>query len=229
MTADSGGEMVLDEGEPAAGPWRAVPMAHLAGLLTGCAGVSAGRPRVVAVDGRSGSGKTTVSRRIRAAVPASAVVHTDDIAWRHSIFGWAGLLAAGVLDPVRRGLPVSFRPPAWQEHAREGAIEVPAGCELVIVEGVGAARRELTHLVDTVLWVQSDMAEAARRGIARDGGDEAAVSFWHLWMAEELPFMVRQRPWERAAVVLAGTPQLAHDPLRQVVIAPPVTKPRSTA
>src|ERR1700735_5213487 len=126
-------------------------------------------------------------------------------------------------------LPVSFGPPAWQEHAREGAIEVPAGCELVIVEGVGAARRDLTHLVDTVLWVQSDMAEAERRGIARDGGDEAAGSFWHLWMGEGLPFIVGQGPWERAAVVVAGTPQLAHDPLRQVVIAPPVTKPRSTA
>jgi hypothetical protein len=32
------------------------------------------------------------------------------------------------------------------------------------------------------------VAAAARRGIERDGGDAAAVSFWHLWMAE-LPFM----------------------------------------
>jgi len=37
-------------------------------------------------------------------------------------------------------------------------------------------------------WVQSDMAEAERRGIEHDGGDTAAVSFWHLWMAEELSF-----------------------------------------
>ena len=59
----------------------------------------------------------------------------------------------------------------------------------MIIEGAGAARRELMDLVDAVVWVQSDMAEAERRGIERDGGDAATVSFWHLWMAEELPFI----------------------------------------
>lgn len=216
---------MLDAGEPAAGPWRAEPVEQFACLLLGCAGPPAGRPGVVAVDGRSGSGKTTVSQLICAAVPASAVVHTDDVAWNHSILDWTDLLVDGVLQPVHRGEPVSFRPPAWRERSREGAIEVPADCELVIVEGVGAARRELMHLIDVVVWVQADMVEAERRGIERDGGDEAAVSFWHLWMAEELPFMAQQRPWERAAFVVAGTPLLPHDAASQVVIAGPTLSP----
>ena len=75
------------------------------------------------------------------------------------------------------------------------------------------------HLLDAVVWVQSDMAEAERRGIERDGGYQAAVSFWHLWMAEELPFMARQRPWTRANVIVAGTPRVPHDPANEVVIA----------
>jgi hypothetical protein len=100
-------------------------------------------------------------------------------------------------------------------------VEVPHGGELVIVEGAGAARYELMNLVDAVVWVQSDMAEAERRGIERDGGDAAAVSFWHLWMAEELPFMAQQRPWTRASVIVAGTPPVPHDPANEVVIAEP--------
>ena len=135
------------------------------------------------------------------------------------MFDWADLLVGGVLEPVRRGEAVSYRPPAWRERNRAGAIEVPQGCELVIVEGAGAARHELMGLVDAVVWVQSDMAEAERRGIERDGGDQAAVSFWHLWMAEELPFMARQRPWARANVIVAGTPSVPHDPANEVVIA----------
>ena len=135
------------------------------------------------------------------------------------------LLADGILRPVNRGEPVSFRPPAWRERSRKGAIEVPAGCEMVIVEGVGAARRELMAMVDVVVWVKSDMAEAERRGIERDGGDEAAVSSWHRWMAEELPFIVQERPWERAAFIVAGTPLLPHDPDSQVVIAGAVCGP----
>ena len=35
--------------------------------------------------------------------------------------------------------------------------------ELLIVEGAGAARRELMHLLDAVVWVQSDATEAERR------------------------------------------------------------------
>src|SRR5580698_5431215 len=91
------------------------------------------RPVVLAVDGRSSSGKTTLAARLRDAVPGSAVVHTDDIAWWHSRFDWADLLTDGVLIPVRAGRPVSFRPPQWEERQRDGAIEVPAGCPLLIV------------------------------------------------------------------------------------------------
>jgi hypothetical protein len=38
------------------------------------------RPVVLAVDGRSSSGKTTLAARLRDAVAGSAVVHTDGIA-----------------------------------------------------------------------------------------------------------------------------------------------------
>lgn len=171
------------------------------------------------MDGRSGSGKTTLAERIGGVVAASTVVHTDDIAWSQAMFDWADLLVGGVLEPVRGGEPVSYQPPAWRERNRAGTIEVPQGRELVIIEGAGAARHELMHLVDAVAWVQSDMAEAERRGIERDGGGQAAVSFWHLWMAEELPFMAQQRPWTRANVIVAGTPRVPHDPATEVVIA----------
>ena len=211
--------MTLGEGEPAAGPWQVLPLAQLVRRLRPRDGAPPGRPWVLAVDGRSGSGKTTLAERIRGVVAASTVVHTDDIAWSQAMFDWADLLKGGVLEPVHRGEPVSFRPPAWRERNRAGAIEVPQGRELLIVEGAGAGRRELMHLVDALVWVQSDMAEAERRGIERDCGDAAAVSFWHLWMAEELPFMARQRPWTRASVIAAGTPSVRHDPVNEVVIA----------
>jgi len=154
------------------------------------------------------------------------VVSTDDVAWHHTFFGWSELLATGVLEPARRGESVSYQPPAWQERGRAGAIEVPAGRQLLIVEGVGAGRRELTGLVDAVVWVQSDFKVAEQRGIARDiaqgvnGDAEATVRFWHEWMGEELTFLADQRPWERACVVVAGTPPAGLGPDR-VLLAPP--------
>jgi energy-coupling factor transporter ATP-binding protein EcfA2 len=195
----------LPSGEPAVESWRVEPVNALAILLFDATDPGRGRPRVVAVDGRSGSGKSTLAEQLQAAVPASAVVHTDDVAWHHSFFDWAELLARDVLEPLR-----------WQDKGRLGAIEVPGGLELVLIEGVGAGRRELTHLLDATIWVQSDAAEAQRRGTARDaaadGNPTDVTRFWQEWMAQELPFVAAQRPWERAAVVVRGTTTAAHDP-----------------
>jgi hypothetical protein len=123
----------LFPGEPAFGPWRP---ADLKDLLDGSV-------RSVAVDGRSGAGKTTLAHALAATVLRSAVVHTDDI-----------------------------------------------------------ARAELADLVDRAIWVQSDREVARERGIERDGGDAAG---WDEWQSEEVPFLERDRPWERAEVIVAGT------------------------
>jgi hypothetical protein len=40
-------------------------------------------------------------------------------------------------------------------------------------------------------------------------------------MAEERPFLAADRPWERARLVVAGTPPLGHDPRTELVVADP--------
>ena len=207
--------------EPEAGPWRAKPITVVIDSLTrpGRSRNTGDRTVVLAVDGRSSSGKTTLAARLQAAVAGSAVVHTDDLAWWHSRFGWADLLVDGILMPVHRGEPVAFQPPRWAEHGRRGSIDVPASCPLLIVEGVGAGRREAAHLVDALIWVQSDQREAARRSLARVGqpGGPRTVQDLREWMAEEEPFLAYQRPWERADLVVAGTPPIPFDPLTELV------------
>lgn len=190
-------------------------------MVLEAAGTPAGGPRIVAVDGRSASGKTTLARRLEQAIPGAATVHTDDVAWWHSCFDWADLMVDGVLEPLGRGEAVAFRPPAWEERGRPGAIEVPAGASVVLVEGVGAGRRELAHLVDAVVWVQGDVDVRDRRDRARVAAGEVGQDVVDRWMREEVPFVAGQRPWERAFAVVAGTPEPAHDPASEVVVAPP--------
>ena len=143
--------MTLAAEEPAAGPWRVAPLSELVAMLLDAGATHVGRPPIVAVDGRSGSGKTTLAERVRTAVPGAEVVHTDDIAWWHSRFGWHDLMIDGVLEPIHRGQSVHYQPPAWASRGRTGHIDVSAKAALVIIEGVGAARRELAHLLDAVV------------------------------------------------------------------------------
>jgi hypothetical protein len=219
--------------EPEAVPWRVAPLSTVIEAVTrGVHGkVVTGRPVVLAIDGRSNNGKTTLALRIIRAVPGAVVVHTDDIAWEHSRFGWADLLADGILLPVSQGRSVSYRPPRWVERRREGSIEVPADCPLLVIEGDGAGRLEVAHLIDALIWVQSDEREAERRRLVRDRNPSAldVVNFpsdglpldHDGWMAEEIPFNAAQRSWERAGIVVCGTPEMPYDPVTEVVVGPP--------
>ena len=72
--------------EPEAGPWHAELLTVVAAVLmqVGQQKRAGHRSVVLAVDGRSSSGMTTLAARLRDAVTGSSVVHTDDIAWQHS-------------------------------------------------------------------------------------------------------------------------------------------------
>ena len=163
---------------------------------------------LVLVDGRSGSGKSTFAERL-ARLLAGAVVHSDDIAWRHDPIHWVDVLVDGVIAPWRRGEAVCFRPPGWVVQGRPGAVEVPPR-PVLIVEGVGAGRSELAARADLVVWVQSDRDEARRRGLRRDvelgRTPQEAEAFWDAWMRAEEPFLADDRPWSRASLVVNGTP-----------------------
>jgi hypothetical protein len=112
------------------------------------------------------------------------------------------------------GQAVSYRPPRWDSHGREGSLEIPAGCPLLIIEGDGAGRREVAHLIDTLIWVQADERETGRRNADRAANRPAADLANSAvdgapfdedgWMAEEIPFNTGQRT--RPSALSQGMP-----------------------
>lgn len=194
-------------GEPVVGQWRTVDDEEL-GALIGTHLTGPG-PHLVLVDGRSGAGKSTFAARV-AELTGGHVVHADDVAWHLHPTDWDDALVSGILDPWSRGAAVSYRPPGWQAKGRPGAAEVPA-CGVLVVEGVGAGRRRLAERAALTVWVNSDRDEARRRGIERDIVTEGrtraqAHDFWDEWARSEEPFLADERPWERAALIVNGTP-----------------------
>ncbi|MER5215197.1 DciA family protein [Streptomyces sp. NPDC002838] len=54
----------------------------------------------------------------------------------------------------------------------------------------------------------------------RDGDSPEQLEHVANWLLEELPFMLREQPWARAAMIVAGPPQIDHDPDTELVVAP---------
>ncbi|MGW6445891.1 hypothetical protein [Lentzea sp. NPDC055074] len=210
--------MRLSPGETEAAGWRVAALTDVVRRLREEVGV-VGRPLLVAIDGRGGAGKSTLAGRLREVVPGSVVIHTDDIAWHHAYFDWGALIADNVLAPLHRAEAVAFRPPAWVERDRPGEIRVPAGTDVVWIEGTGIVRAELAEWIDASIWVQGDLDEQERRLSARDGDSAEQRRHVEAWLAEEVPFLLRERPWSHATVVVAGTTTLAHDPRSEIVVA----------
>lgn len=169
----------------------------------------AGACTVVAIDGRSGGGKTTLARQLSASLGA-AMLSTDDFAWWHSLFDWPEMLIENAIAPLRRGESVDYKPQAWIERDRAGSIRADAN-QFVVVEGVGALQARMRGEVDFGIWVQSDAQAAKERGLLRDAAERPdpaeAEAFWNEWQAAENEFQRAQQSWSSANIWVCGTPQ----------------------
>jgi|SRR5579884_106500 len=156
--------------------------------------------RIVAVDGHGGAGKSTVAARLADALGGVPVVHTDDFASWDEPIEWRPRLLAEVLEPLARGEPARFRPTSWDGAPREVVEVVPA--DAVVLEGVTASRKVFRPYLTFVVWVEAPREVRLRRGLERDG--EGARAQWEAWMAAEDDYVARERPAERADLIVRG-------------------------
>ncbi|GHH73965.1 AAA family ATPase [Promicromonospora soli] len=158
--------------------------------------------RLVCVDGPAGSGKTTLAAQLGDALEAP-VVHMDDLyeGWASGPDGGAANLRTWVLDPMSAGERPRYRRYDWTADAWAEWHDVPPSAHLV-VEGCGAAARQVDALGAFRIWVEADDVERLRRGLARDGDD--ARDHWLRWMEDEAAHFERERTRDRADVRLDG-------------------------
>jgi uridine kinase len=180
----------------------------LDGLLARITGeVRARRPparmgtRIVAIDGLGGSGKSSFARHLARALGEAPIVQTDDFAtWDNPIDWWPQLLER-VLIPLSKGEPAQLDRSHWGGQ-RDGELVVVDPTEFLILEGVTASREAFAPYVTYSIWVEAPAELRLQRGLDRDGPD--ALEQWQAWMAEEDRYCVRERPDERADLVIHG-------------------------
>ncbi|CAM3771217.1 uridine kinase family protein [Isoptericola cucumis] len=158
--------------------------------------------RLVCVDGPAGSGKTTLATQLATRL-ACQVVHLDDLyeGWEAGPDGGARRLAGWVLEPLVEGRPGRYRRYDWYagRYAEWRDVEP---WPFLVVEGCGAAARQVDPWAVLRVWVEADDDERLRRTLERDGED--ARDHLLRWMADEAGHYARERTRERADVRLDG-------------------------
>jgi AAA domain len=178
-----------------------------------------GPVRLVAVDGRGRSGKSTLARALAAACDSAPVIRVDDFLYWHDIDGWWPRLDHEALRPLLAGSPARYRVRDWAAdplgQGLAGWAEIQPA-PIVIVEGVTSSRRAIAADLTMALWVTAPRAERLRRAEAREGPQR--LPLWLEWMALEDEFFTRDGPAQRAAHVVCGYPAVPCDPAAEVAL-----------
>ncbi len=158
---------------------------------------------MIAIDGRSGAGKSSLAGRLRAELDAPVVTLEDLYG------GWDGLergidlLVSAVLAPLRAGR--AARVPRYDWVARDWGTPwtLAPATEVLIVEGVGAGARRAAAYASLLIWIEEPGPVRKKRALNRDGATFAP--YWDMWAAQEDAMLAREHTPERADLVLRGS------------------------
>lgn len=156
-----------------------------------------GQTRVLAIDGRSGTGKSSLADAVlRLAPDGTRLVRLEDL-----YPGWDGLevaqylLADGVFAPLAAGWSAHYHRFDWDAGVFADRVEVGRP-RWLIVEGVGALSVATRDCVSVGVWLSASETDRRTRALERDG--DLFRPHWHRWAAQEALYLRTQRP-DRAA------------------------------
>jgi para-aminobenzoate synthetase len=184
---------------------------------------SSDMPVVVAIDGGSGAGKSTISEMIQAEFDA-ALVHLDDFysasipdaKWHgcsaeekfQNVFMWNSV-REDVLKPLKAGRRAKWFSFDFNKRRSDGTFgmeekpKILSPNDVVILEGAYSGSPQLRDLIDFSILI--DVPTEERHARLDDRQDEAFSEYWHgLWDEVEEYYFKKIRPKSSFDLVVRG-------------------------
>ncbi|HEY9494116.1 MAG TPA: hypothetical protein VIR15_04620 [Intrasporangium sp.] len=165
-----------------------------------------GDTTVVAIDGRSGAGKTTLALGVAADLRSygtTAIVHMD-----HLYPGWDGLgesseiLATRVLEAISRASSAAYAQWDWEAGGWDGTV-VLEPTDFLVIDGSGSSVGPARAYAAVGVFVDADPMLRMSRGLARDG--DTYRPHWQRWAAQEDAIFAADDTRARADLVIDTT------------------------
>lgn len=164
-----------------------------------------GSTHLIAIDGRAGAGKTTLSNELFLAFSihrAVNVIHLDEV-----YAGWQLALGESLTQTLSRLLKdlsaeVSHQLPIynWKTKSFESHRMIYP-CDLLIIEGGGSAQAIVREYSTATIWLDIDSSTGLKRVLDRDG--LAIEQEMHQWQIDEDKLFLADRTRENADFILS--------------------------
>jgi uridine kinase len=138
-------------------------------------------PKIILIDGPAGSGKTTLSLKLKAELNCQ-VVHLDDHynGWDEALGTDLSSTLINILENFTEGRACKIKIFNWQKNCFEGH-KVIQPAEVLIIEGVGSGQSVARPYSSALYWVETEPEIAFKRVLDRDGPDyESRIRSWQI-------------------------------------------------
>lgn len=163
--------------------------------------------RLIGVDGGAGAGKTTFAARLAEQLGGASSIPMDDFGAWDDLGGYWPRFEAQVLQPLFQGKGVRYQKRDWvNDMAGRGLDEwreLPFS-PLLILEGIGATRRELSGRLSYAIWIEAPTGLRLQRGLTRDAGLPGIEQMWDGFMPFEARHFADDGAKGRADLLVDG-------------------------
>jgi uridine kinase len=134
-----------------------------------------GRTHLIAIDGKAGSGKTTLANQLFLATAIHRdvnIIHLDEVyaGWENALGKSLTNTLSNLLENLSNERTSSLPIFNWYKMAFDGWKEI-APSNLIIIEGVGSAQAAVRKFATATIWLDVDPAIGLQRVLDRDGNE----------------------------------------------------------
>lgn len=181
-------------------------------LFTLLSHLPAKTPMFIGIDGRPGSGKTTLVAQLERALKTQTIYLDEffipqrewppDQSPRFPFFYFRYEEFVNGIKALANGKPFTYHAYDGQTDAQSATSTTIQPKGIIIVEGVSALNAELAPLYHTKIWVESDRTTELAALKKREQGKNWDI--WHNVYLPSIEIYCLQKPWERANIIYQG-------------------------
>ena len=140
---------------------------------------------LIAIDGRSGSGKSYVAKKLMEELPNSTLIQVDSFDMYEGKTNVQKFIDT-ILKPLRKDIE---------------------GDKIVILEGIFSLKSELISYYDFKIWVECPAEIGFKRGLKRDfelNGIDNSQKWINYWIPKEEEYIRKEEPQKKADYIIDG-------------------------